>query len=99
MFVKIKNGGYRILINLIGYSSITFAALICVIPFILVLSGSFSSEQSIHFKGYNLWPSEFSLDAYSMVFRVPQMIIKAYSITVVLTVVGSILGLFMCTLT
>ena len=39
-------------------------ALICVLPMILVVIVSFSSEQSIFENGYSFFPSEFSLAAY-----------------------------------
>ena len=44
-------------------------ALACVLPLILVVIVSFSSEQSIFQNGYSFFPSEWSLDAYEFFFK------------------------------
>lgn len=69
-------------------------AIICVLPFLLVLSGSFSAENSILVDGYRLIPKHFSLDAYKLLFRIPDDLIKAYGVTIFVTVTGTVLGLF-----
>jgi putative aldouronate transport system permease protein len=82
-----------------GYVSIGFFALCCVLPFILVLSSSFTSENSIAKHGYNLWPREFSAFAYKIVFENPQLIIGSYLVTIGLTAIGTTVGLFLIAMT
>lgn len=85
--------------NFVGYFMVSLAAFTCVIPYILVLSGSLTSEYAIYHYGYMLWPAEFSLEAYKLVFRIPQMVLRAYGVTITVTAAGSILGLFICSMT
>lgn len=67
-------------------------ALVCLVPFILVISSSFTSETSIIQNGYNLWPKEFSLDAYKLLFA-SHTIGPAYGVTIFVTVVGTVLSM------
>ncbi len=67
-------------------------SLACLVPFVLILSVSFTSETAIQQLGYSLIPSEFSLEAYSYVFRNPTEVISAYGSTIFITVFGTILG-------
>ncbi len=77
----------------------TLAAL-CIIPFIFVVIISFTSEQSLQMNGYRFWPEEWSLDAYKYIFGAggtgPQ-IFRAYGITILVTITGTILGLIIMT--
>lgn len=70
--------------------------MICLIPFILVVSSSLTQEQALTANGYRLWPSEFSLDAYRLVM-VSADIPQAYIVTIFITIVGTFLSmLFTC---
>lgn len=44
--------------------------------------------------GYTLLPSKFSLSAYEMILKVPQRILSSYSVTLTITIVGTVVGLF-----
>jgi len=81
-------------LNAIGYAIVGLFALIAVVPFILVTVNSFSTEHSILYYGYSFIPKEFSLDAYEMVFRNPQKMLRAYGITLFVTAVGTVVSLF-----
>jgi len=80
--------------NTIGYIYITLIALLCLLPFWLILVGSFSKESDIIANGYSLWPLHWSLGAYQAVFMFPGVIIRAYGITILVTVCGTAFGLF-----
>ncbi len=95
----IKSKKEKILFNSIGVILVSFVAILCVLPFIMVLSGSFSSEDSIYKYGYQLIPPEFSIDAYQMLFNNPETIINAYMVTIGVTVLGTIVGLFLTAMT
>lgn len=82
-----------------GYTLIIVWALVCVIPFVLVLSGSFTDEKAIYKYGYNLIPREFSLSAYKMVFNYPDQVLRAYAVTIGVTVIGTIVGLYLTAMT
>ena len=83
----------------ICYVIVALAALVCLIPFILLISGSFTSEQWIRFHGFSLWPGEFSLEAYKIIFKTPEKIVRAYGVSIFITAVGTLAGLFLTSLT
>ena len=68
-------------------------ALACVLPLLLVVVVSFSSEQSIFQNGYSFFPSEWSLDAYRFFFRLGDQLVRSYGITIFVTVVGTLFSL------
>ncbi|MCI2049774.1 MAG: carbohydrate ABC transporter permease [Lachnospiraceae bacterium] len=83
----------------ISYVFLALLAITCLLPFLIMVSGSFTSEQWIRFNGYGLWPGEFSTEAYSIIFKAPQRILKAYGVSIFITVVGTAVGLILTALT
>ncbi len=57
-----------------------------IIPFLMLVSISFSSEKSVMEYGYGLIPKEFSLAAYKYVFKNPKAILDAYKVTAIFSV-------------
>lgn len=86
-------------IRVFAYTAIAIFALCCVLPFILIVSTSFTSEASIVKSGFNLWPREFSTFAYKIVFENPKMMIGSYIVTMGITFVGTAVGLFVVAMT
>jgi len=66
-----------------------------VIPFLLVLTTSFTSDAEIRVQGYSLFPKMWSTESYDALLRIPQRIINAYGVTAFTSIIGS----FMSTLT
>lgn len=95
---KVKMGTAAIVFNIVGYILVGLVAIICLLPFIMLISGSFSSEQAIRFTGYGLLPKEFTLEAYRIVFKYPEKIARAYGVSIFITVTGTVLGLFITTM-
>ena len=73
-------------------------ALICVIPAVLVVSISFSAEQSITDYGYRLIPKLISLDGYGYLLKQGALIIRALGVSLFVTIVGTALGTLLTTL-
>lgn len=96
---KIKQGPSRIVFNIISYVLIGLLAAACVLPFVMLISGSFTSEQAIRFGGYSVFPREFTTEAYEVIFRTPERIIRAYGVSIFITAVGTVIGLFLLTMT
>ena len=96
---KVKKGKDVIVLNIIAYSFCGVMALLCLVPFLMILAGSFSSEEAIIQNGFSLLPQDFSLEAYKTVFKDPLVVIRAYATTIGLTLVGTFLGLFLQTMT
>ena len=97
--MSIKKGPSTIIFNIISYSLLIIMSLICVVPFIMILSGSFTDNHTILTEGYSLLPRDFTLSAYKTVFKAPEDILQAYKMTFYYTGLGTFLGLMMITLT
>lgn len=83
----------------IGYPLLCLFALICIIPFFLIIASSFTSESYIIKNGYVLWPKEFSLTAYELIFKNPAKILRAYGVTAFVTITGTALSVFINAMT
>ena len=93
--MSIKSPKETVAFNLLGIVVITFFTLLCVLPFILMISGSLSTNASVIKFGYSLWPREFSTASYQFLFSFPDDIIRSYGVTILVTAVGTSLGLFL----
>lgn len=74
---------------------LTFCALLCLVPFVLLIISSFASEKAIMQNGYSFWPAEWSLDAYRYLLGQGGQILHAYGISIFVTVAGTLLGLML----
>ena len=83
----------RMVFSVVSHLALFVLAAICLLPFWLVISGSLSEQQSIRLNGYQLIPEQVSLEAYRMLFRIPEELINAYGVTILVTAVGTGLGL------
>ena len=68
-------------------------AIICLLPMLLIIVVSFSSDQSINTKGFSFFPSSWSLAAWKYVGGYGEQLIVSYGVTIFITVVGTVLGL------
>ncbi|EOL46291.1 carbohydrate ABC transporter permease [Enterococcus phoeniculicola] len=67
-------------------------AISCIFPFLFVIIISFTSEQSLTTQGYQIIPSQWSLDGYRYLFEMKDQILQALFITVFVTIVGTIVN-------
>ena len=77
---------------------LTTIGLACLIPMILVISVSLSDEKIVAREGYSLLPVGFTTFAYDYILRNPTQIVRAYGVTLFVTVTGTIAGLLLCSL-
>lgn len=79
--------------------NITFIiiSLISIIPFVFVFMISISSEASIARNGYKLLPKELSISAYQFLWNEKDVILNALGISVIVTIVGTVLGVLLTT--
>ena len=96
---KVKLSTSSKLFYILAYVSVGLMALICIVPFIVLISGSFTSENYIRTQGYSLFINEFSTKAYELIFRNPVTVFRAYGISILITGVGTILGTLLITMT
>lgn len=93
---KIKLSKGTIWFNVIGYIVLILMALLCVLPLWLIVAGSFSDNTDILVNGYSFIPRVFSLEAYKMVFEYPAEMMNAYKVTIIVTVLGTLGTLLIC---
>ncbi|PWV90993.1 putative aldouronate transport system permease protein [Paenibacillus cellulosilyticus] len=79
----------------ISHILLAVLCILCVIPFILLVSASLSSENDILSDGYRFIPKHFSFEAYDYLIGNMAMIGKAYGITVFVTLIGTTVSLMM----
>ena len=91
----------KIIFAVISYTLIALFALACVIPFYLIIVGSFTSEHSILTEGYSflVTADRFSLAGYDTALKNPMEILRAYGVTIFVTVLGTVLSIFLMTMT
>ena len=63
-----------------------------VLPLIVVISASFTSEQALTSGGFSLLPRDFTLDAYKSAFSSGTRVLRAYGVTIFQAVVGTVLS-------
>jgi putative aldouronate transport system permease protein len=86
-------------IVIFGYIFITLFAASCLLPFIMMTAASFEDERTLVTLGYSVFPRKFSLDAYRAIFQQGGEILGSYVVTILLTVIGTSVGLFFTALT
>lgn len=85
--------GHRIVFAII----LICISLTIIIPLMYLVSISLSSDSSIVRNGYQLIPTEISLQAYEYLLAAPEQILRAYGVSFAATACGSLLGLFLST--
>ena len=81
----------------INYSLLTIIAIVTVLPFVHVVAGSFTTSAELAVKRFVLIPTEWSLEAYRFIFST-NTIFKAMSVSVGVTLVGTIFSMFVTSL-
>lgn len=72
-------------------------SLICTLPVLFVFMISITSEDALKRYGYSFLPKEFSLEAYKFLFGEGTTILRAFGVSVFVTIVGMIIGIILTT--
>ena len=97
--VKVRADKSDYVLRGVSYTVVTVFTIICLLPFVLILSASFSDEAKIREHGFGLLPQGFSLSAYDFLLKSPRQIIGSYVVTITMTVLGTAIGLFIIAMT
>ncbi|HHV96733.1 MAG TPA: carbohydrate ABC transporter permease [Clostridiaceae bacterium] len=73
-------------------------ALLVLIPMLLVIIVSFSSEMSIADNGYSFFPSEWTLDGYKYLFKTGDQLLDSYIVTIFHSLTGTLMSLTVMTM-
>lgn len=72
-------------------------SIVALFPMALLVVASFTEENELITRGYQIFPKAFSLEAYSYMMRQASTIVRAYAVTIGTTVVGTILSVLLTT--
>ncbi|MCR8631384.1 carbohydrate ABC transporter permease [Paenibacillus radicis (ex Xue et al. 2023)] len=72
-------------------------AMVTIIPFIYLIIGSFTSSAELLQKGFVLFPSDWSLDAYIYIFST-HTLMRSMMVSIYITIAGTIINLLLTTL-
>ena len=86
-----RNNKSQLIINIF----FMLVALACILPFILLFMSSITDETEILKHGYSFFPQKISMFAYEYLLTNINSILRAYGITILITVVGTAVGLLM----
>lgn len=96
---KIKLDSSDRIVRGFAYVFIALFAIICLIPFVLMISTSFSTESEITKTGFALIPKGFTTKAYDLLLNNSKQLLGAYVVTILMTFGGTFLGLFIISMT
>ncbi len=77
---------------------LAFVALFILIPMLLIIIVSFSSELSIANRGYSFWPEAWTLDGYRFLFKTGDQLLNSYIITIFYTITGTVMSMTVMTM-
>ena len=92
---RIQKTTDRVVFDIITYGVVIIFTILCLFPFIMLISASFSDEQAILREGYGLLPKEPTTAAYKMIFDNPGSVARAYVVTIIVTASGTAAGIFL----
>ena len=96
---KIKATRDQRIFNCIAYPILTLVTIACLVPFWMIVVTSFTDNSYIAVNGYQMFPTAWSMAAYQYLFKAPDAILRAYGVTIMITVVGTAIGLTCITMT
>ncbi len=94
---KMKMSGKDRALVIFCYLFTAVFALLCILPFLYVLVGSFTDEMILAKNGFSLFPQKWSLAAYKTVFKGGQ-VISSYGVSIFVTAAGTALSLLFSTM-
>lgn len=85
---EIKSRGEKTF-SIFSEISIIILVILSLAPFVLIIMASLTKESALVKYGYSFFPKVFSLDAYTYLMKEAGTIVKAYGISIFVTVVGT----------
>ena len=89
-----KSKYYQFFINAI----LILMTQLIVLPFLLVFLSSITDENVLIRNGYSFFPEKFSFYAYQYIIRQGEKILRAYGVTILVTIIGTLANLTMSSL-
>ncbi|MCR2807291.1 carbohydrate ABC transporter permease [Paenibacillus soyae] len=89
--VRDRTFGSR-LFDVLNITFLGLFALITIVPFIYIMAGSFATQKELLEKGFILFPTEFSLEAYNFIFSTSTLM-RSMGVTIFITVAGTLINI------
>lgn len=89
-----KSKRYQAIINVI----LIIVTLMIVLPFVLVFMSSITDENVLIRNGYSFFPEKISFYAYQYLIRQGDKILRAYGVTILVTLIGTVANITMSAL-
>ncbi len=86
--------GFRVIAHMV----MMIAALLALIPFVLLVIASFTDNSWAVSNGFSFFPEKWSADAYLYIANQWQTIGRAYGMTIIVTVIGTFCSIMMTSL-
>lgn len=80
------------------HTALILLSLSFIIPFIIVISISLTSEEALREFGYGIIPKVFSTEAYKQLLKNPYSLIQSYKVTIAYSVLGTVFSVFVMAL-
>ena len=77
---------------------LTVLVVITLLPILLIVIASFSSENSLIQNGYSYFPKEWSLDSYFYMVKQGVMITRSYAVSIFVTFFGTAVSVLLTTM-
>lgn len=87
---KVANGIIHIILILM--------ALVMILPFVLLFISSVTDEITLIQNGYSFFPKKFSVEAYRYLVKSGEKILKAYGMTFLITIAGTVCNILLSSL-
>lgn len=84
--------------QILSHVVLIFFSLLAVLPMILMLTSSFTDNDVLIAEGYSYFPSKWSAYAYEYIFSTGNSVMRAYLVSIILTMIGTSLALAITTL-
>ncbi|MCR5101365.1 MAG: carbohydrate ABC transporter permease [Butyrivibrio sp.] len=84
--------------NIISTIVLGILAVIALMPIILIVIASFTDETTLLRNGYSFFPEMWSTDAYVYMIQQSDTIVRAYGISVLVTVLGTLISVLITTM-
>lgn len=83
--------------NRVSTAILTVMVTLTLLPILLIIIASFTKESALLQNGYSFLPKEWSLDAYYYIIKQGSVILRAYGVSVLVTVVGTVASVLITT--
>ncbi len=77
---------------------LTILSIVTILPIVLIVIASVSDEKVLISSGYTFFPSKLSLDSYYYMVKQSAMILHAYGITILVTIIGTLASVLITTM-